>query len=71
MAYGFTQSLADYCLFVKESCAFFVALLVYVDDVLIIGLIETKILVVKQFLTNTFTIKDLGHAKYFFGLELA
>lgn len=45
--------------------------MVYVDDVLLTGTHETDINVVKQFLHTKFTIKDLGYAKYFLGIEIA
>ncbi|KAL0340381.1 UNVERIFIED_CONTAM: Retrovirus-related Pol polyprotein from transposon RE1 [Sesamum radiatum] len=48
-----------------------VALIVYVDDVLITCPSEDKITEIKHFLDAAFTIKDLGHAKYFLGLEIA
>lgn len=44
--------------------------LVYVDDILIRSTSEIGIDKVKRFLTQKFTIKYLGHAKYFLGLEL-
>ncbi|KAL2240756.1 UNVERIFIED_CONTAM: Retrovirus-related Pol polyprotein from transposon RE2, partial [Sesamum indicum] len=46
-------------------------LLVYFDDVLLIGHFEVTFLEVKKFLDDTFTIKDLGSVKYFLGLETA
>ncbi|KAL0312687.1 UNVERIFIED_CONTAM: Retrovirus-related Pol polyprotein from transposon RE1 [Sesamum radiatum] len=46
-------------------------LLVYVDDVLITGPSITQIERVKSYLDAEFTIKDLGPAKYFLGLEIA
>ncbi|KAL0405930.1 UNVERIFIED_CONTAM: Retrovirus-related Pol polyprotein from transposon RE2 [Sesamum latifolium] len=49
----------------------FVALLVYVDDILLTGASEGSLIAVKQYLDKLFTIKDLGSAKYFLGLELA
>lgn len=42
----------------------FLALLVYVDDVLVKGLVEKYIVIVKSFLDTEFTIKYLGYIKY-------
>ena len=69
--FGFTQSAHDHCLFIKRSSNSFLALLVYVDDVLITGTNEDDILQVKRFLHSVFSIKDLDYAKYFLGLEIA
>ncbi|KAK6153758.1 hypothetical protein DH2020_013397 [Rehmannia glutinosa] len=49
----------------------FLALLVYVDDVLLTGSKDEDIQALKQFLDGLFTIKDLGFAKYFLGVEIA
>ncbi|KAL0329372.1 UNVERIFIED_CONTAM: Retrovirus-related Pol polyprotein from transposon RE2, partial [Sesamum radiatum] len=49
----------------------FIALLVYVDDILLTGTSESSLNDVKQYLDGLFAIKDLGSAKYFLGLELA
>lgn len=49
----------------------FLALLVYLDDILITGDSETEIRRVKRFLDQEFTIKDMQHTKYFLGLELS
>lgn len=46
-------------------------LLVYVDDLLISGQSEACINTVKCFLHDAFTIKDMGQARYFLGVELA
>ncbi|XP_057999179.1 uncharacterized mitochondrial protein AtMg00810-like [Hevea brasiliensis] len=48
----------------------FLALLVCVEDVLITGVNDSKIIHVKQFLDQSFTIKDLDNAKYFLGVEI-
>ncbi|KAL0333067.1 UNVERIFIED_CONTAM: putative mitochondrial protein [Sesamum calycinum] len=69
--FGFKQSKNDYCLFTKLTSASFVALLVYVDDILIAGPSESHISEVKSYLDSLFTIKDLGTTKYFLGLEIA
>ncbi|KAL0360589.1 UNVERIFIED_CONTAM: Retrovirus-related Pol polyprotein from transposon RE1 [Sesamum radiatum] len=70
-AYGFIQSSHDYCLFIKVTPLGLFALLVYVDDVLVAGPSQEEITNIKRYLDGLFTIKDLGAAKYFLGLEIA
>lgn len=69
MRQGFTQSKQDYSLFTKGilGSGSFLAVLVYVDDVLITEEAEQSILDLKRKLHYTFTIKDLGHVRYFLG----
>ncbi|CAM8999728.1 unnamed protein product [Rhodiola kirilowii] len=69
--FGFKPSLNDYSLFTLMQGSDFLILLVYVDDVIITGNSETLIAAVKQFIHEKFRIKDLGHLKYFLGLEVA
>ncbi|KAL0319643.1 UNVERIFIED_CONTAM: Retrovirus-related Pol polyprotein from transposon RE1 [Sesamum radiatum] len=71
LAFGFLQSAHDHCLFLKHSDVGLIVLLVYVDDVLITCVSELMITEVKDFFHSAFTIKDLGPAKYFLGLEIA
>ncbi|KAL2240968.1 UNVERIFIED_CONTAM: Retrovirus-related Pol polyprotein from transposon RE1 [Sesamum indicum] len=71
LQFDFAQSLNDYCLFIKGSGTSLIFLLVYVDDLLITGPSESLIQEVKMFLDTAFSIKDLGYAKYFLGLEIA
>lgn len=47
------------------------AILVYVDDLIIAGNDETQIQVFKQLLHSKFKLKDLGLLKYFFRIELS
>ncbi|KAL0434715.1 UNVERIFIED_CONTAM: Retrovirus-related Pol polyprotein from transposon RE1 [Sesamum radiatum] len=68
---GFTQSHHYHCLFVKDSNDGLVALLVYVDNVLITSPSMAQNTEVKHFLDAAFTIKGLSSAKYFLGLEIA
>ena len=66
----FHQSLSKYLLFTKGSDPFFVALLVYVDDIIIISPNVATITSLKEFLHNQFKLKDLGRLKYFLVLEI-
>ncbi|GJS53619.1 ribonuclease H-like domain-containing protein [Tanacetum coccineum] len=66
---NFVQSKSDYSLFTKSFGEVFIALLVYVDDIIITENSLTKIEKVKQFLKTKFMIKDLGKLKYFLGIE--
>ncbi|KAL0385763.1 UNVERIFIED_CONTAM: Retrovirus-related Pol polyprotein from transposon RE2 [Sesamum radiatum] len=70
-SYGFCQSAYDHCLFTKGSGSSFLTLLVYVDNVIITRPSVECIQDVKTYLDQLFTIKDLGFAKFFLGLELA
>lgn len=65
------QSGHDPCLFTWVNGSSFLALLVYVDDVLITGSSDHDITQVKRFLHEQFTIKDIGPAKSFLGVEIA
>lgn len=71
LANGFTQSKADYTLFTRKSTFSFLALLVYVDDILLAGDNLTLINEFKAVIDQQFRIKDLGQLKYFLGLEIA
>ncbi|KAL2237379.1 UNVERIFIED_CONTAM: Retrovirus-related Pol polyprotein from transposon RE1 [Sesamum indicum] len=71
LAYGFLQSPNDHCLFSKSVGSDKIFLLVYVDDVLISSSADHLIQPVKNYLHGLFTIKDLGQAHYFLGLEIA
>ncbi|KAL2247297.1 UNVERIFIED_CONTAM: Retrovirus-related Pol polyprotein from transposon RE1 [Sesamum indicum] len=70
-AYGFLQSAHDHCLFVKETASGPMALLVYVDDILITGPSVFDFQQIKQHLHELFTIKDIGTAHYFLDLEIS
>ncbi|GJZ53229.1 ribonuclease H-like domain-containing protein [Tanacetum coccineum] len=67
---GFKQSKSYYSLFIKSDKDIFVALLVYVDDIVITGNKIEEVNKCKQFLKTKFQIKDLGILKYFLGIEV-
>nr|GEW65165.1 ribonuclease H-like domain-containing protein [Tanacetum cinerariifolium] len=58
--HGFEQSKFDYSLYVKKKGSMFVALLVYVDDIVITGNDEVEVKSFKSFLSSKFLINDLG-----------
>ncbi|GKB55722.1 ribonuclease H-like domain-containing protein, partial [Tanacetum coccineum] len=67
---GFSQSKSDYSFFTKTDKGVFLALLVYVDDIIITGNNVAEIEKFKVFLKSKFIIKDLGKLKYFLGIEV-
>lgn len=69
-SHGYTQSTSDPCLFYKGEGDTYIALIVYVDDVLVASPSLRLIQELKDFLHKAFTIKDLGKAKYFLGMEI-
>ncbi|CAM8898856.1 unnamed protein product [Rhodiola kirilowii] len=69
--FGFINSLNDYSLFTLQRNGQFIILLVYVDDVILTGTSELLIHEIKSFIHQKFQIKDLGHLKFFLGLEVA
>lgn len=69
--FGFHQSKSDYSLFTKGSGSSFVALLVYVDVIIITGSSSDIIQSLKQLLRTQFKLKDLGSLRYFLSIEIA
>ncbi|GJV31700.1 putative RNA-directed DNA polymerase [Tanacetum coccineum] len=69
LKHGFVQSIDDHSLFIKTTDNnLFVALLVYVDDIVITGNDSTEINT--KFLSSKFQIKNLGKLNYFLGFEI-
>ncbi|KAD0786919.1 hypothetical protein E3N88_43719 [Mikania micrantha] len=71
MNLGFKQSVADPSLFIHKTGKTYVAALIYVDDVIVVGNDMNKMQATKIELHDQFTIKDLGSLKYFLGIEVA
>ena len=71
MDQGFTRSLHDSCVYVKEvSPDQFVYLLVYVDDMLIAGKSMAEVNKVKEGLSLNFEMKDMGAASRILGIDI-
>jgi hypothetical protein len=68
---GYTQSTDDYSLFTLRKENQFIVLLVYVDDIILVGTDLKEFTRIKTILDTNFKIKDLGILKYFLGLEVA
>ncbi|XP_073220698.1 uncharacterized protein [Cicer arietinum] len=62
---------ADHSVFYHHSTQWCIYLIVYVDDIVIIGSDQQGILQLKQHLSNKFQTKDLGKLRYFLDIEVA
>ncbi|CAM8971434.1 unnamed protein product [Rhodiola kirilowii] len=71
ISFGFLQSPNDHSLFTYNKGGIFLALLVYVDDVILTGTSCELIQKVKAFIHDLFKIKDLGQLRYFLGFEVS
>ena len=67
---GFVKSEADHTLFTQKNKEGLVAVLIYVDDIIITGDDVEGIRRTKEGLRSSFDIKDLGELKYFLGIEM-
>ena len=68
---GYHKMQADHCVFVKKfEGGDFLILLLYVDDMLIVGRDQAKIQMLKKALNRTFSMKDLGLARQILGMHI-
>ena len=68
---GYHKTQADHCVFVKKfEGGDFLILLLYVDDMLIVGRDQAKIRMLNKALNRTFAMKDLGPAKHILGMHI-
>jgi hypothetical protein len=68
--YGFVQSNAAHTLFLKHQKKKVTTLIVYVDDMIIIGDDTEEISRLQEQLSAEFEMKNLGGFKYFLGIEV-
>ena len=67
---GYTASPYDSALFLRHTDKGIILLLLYVDDMIITGDDLSGIQELKDFLSQQFKMKNLGHLSYFLGLEI-
>lgn len=68
---GFKQSYSDYSLFTYIRNGKSLRVLIYVDDLVIVGSDLNMVEKFKTHLRKCFKMKDLGKLKYFLGIEIA
>lgn len=69
-SYNFTASKVDSSLFIFHTSAFYIFLLVYVDDMVVTSSLSTTIYKFLEALGYVFPIKDLGKLSFFLGIEI-
>ena len=67
---GYMTSHYDFALFLRCTDKDTIILLLYVDDMIIIGDDLSGIQELKDFLSQQFEMKDFGHLSYFLGLQI-
>ena len=67
---GFLKNEEEACVYKKVSGSKIVFLVLYVDDILIIGNDIGMLQNVKAYLCKNFSMKDLGEASYILGIKL-
>ena len=69
-AYGFIQTFGEACIYKKVSGSFVEFLILYVDDILLIGNDIEFLDSIKGYLNKNFSKKDLGEAAYILGIKI-
>ena len=68
--FGFHQNKEEACVYKKESGSAVTFLVLYVDDILLIGNDIPMLESIKTSLKNSFSMKDLGDAAYILGIRI-
>ncbi|GJV97737.1 retrotransposon protein, putative, ty1-copia subclass [Tanacetum coccineum] len=68
--FGFSQNRDEPCVYVKASGSYVTFLILYVDDILIMGNNIPMLQDVKSYLGRCFAMKDLGKPAYILGIKI-
>jgi len=68
--FGFIKNIDEPCVYKKVSGSAVTFLVLYVDDILLIGNDIPMLQSVKVWLSKNFTMKDLGEASYILGMKI-
>ena len=68
--FGFVQNVKEFCVYKKTSGSSVAFLVLYVDDILLIGNDVKLLESVKEYLNSQFSMKDLGEAAYILGIKI-
>ena len=69
-AYGFIETFGEACIYKKVSGSSLAFLILYVDDILLIGNNIEFLDSIKGYLNRSFSMKDLGEAAYILGIKI-
>ena len=69
-AYGFIQTYGEACIYKKVSGSSIAFLILYVDDILLIGNDIEFLDSIKGYLNKSFLMKDLGEVAYILGIKI-
>ena len=69
-AYGFIQTFGEACIYKKVSGSSVAFLILYVDDILLIGNDIEFLDSIKGYLNKSFSMKDIGEAVYILGIKI-
>src|SRR3954465_7605781 len=69
-AFGFFQNVKEFCVYKKPSGSSVAFLVLYVDDILLIGNDRKFLVEVKEYLNGQFSMKELGEAAYILGIKI-
>ncbi|CAL8085203.1 unnamed protein product [Prunus armeniaca] len=69
--FGYVQSNSDHALFLERHKGKLIALIIYVDDIIVTGDDQMEMQNLQKYLASEFKMKSLGDLKYFLGIEVA